>query len=220
MTPAAVIVLAGGSATTTVEAVERQTRVPSRVITVDSSEQLREAIQEALRADRSWVWVLDSGVLPEPQALEQLLVAAEASPAAALLVSSVIAPDGALDFASLPVPEVHRGELVVDALARRAVPLRIARRGSMLVRGEAALQLDAETLERDLEWTARLLRRGRGLLAPGSVAIRTTSSERPYRSEVSSTLRALAALEPRERLWFAVYFGEQALAARRQRARA
>jgi hypothetical protein len=219
MPPAAVIVPAGGSVATTAEAVERQTRAPSRVIAVDTTASLDGAVREALGAEPSWVWVLDGGVLPEPQALERLLAAAEDTPSAALLVSKVITPDGALDRASLPVPEVHRGDVVVDALTRRAVPLRIARRGSMLVGGEAARQLDADTIERDLEWTARVLKRGRGLLVPESVAIRTSSGDPPGRSEVSASLRALAALEPRERLWFAVYFGQRALA-RRRRARA
>ena len=122
MTPAAVIVPDGGSTAATVEAVERQTRVPSRVIALDSTARLAGAIHEALGADRSWVWVLDSGVLPEPAALERLLAAAEASPAAALLVSKAISPDGALDSASLPVPEVHRGDAVVNGLERADGP--------------------------------------------------------------------------------------------------
>ena len=219
MTPAAVIIPADGAAAATVEAVERQTQPAGRVITLDSAAQLGPAIREAFDSDRSWVWLLDSGVLPEPDALERLVAAAERSPTALLLVSKAISPDGALDPASLPVPEVPRGDVVLGALEQRAVPLRLARRGSMLVRGEAAQQLDARAIERDLEWTARLLRRGRGLLVPGSLAVRAASGKRSAQPNFAATLRTLAVLEPRERLWFAAYFGEQALASRRRRGR-
>lgn len=87
----------------------------------------------------------------------------------------------------------------------------------MLVEREAAQQLDARAIERDLEWTARLLKRRQGLLVPASVVVRAVPSPRPEHRQIAATLRLLAALEPRERLWFAAHFGEQALASRRQR---
>jgi GT2 family glycosyltransferase len=217
--PAAVILPADGvSAETTVEALDHQSLRPGRIIVVGSAAEFSEAIQAASECDPSWVWLLDSGVLPEPTALESLLAAAESGPAVALLVSKVLAPGGTVDLLSLPVPEVHRGDRVLTALEHRAVPLRVARRGSMLVRHEAVQQLDAgQALDRDLEWTARLLRREPGLLAPTSVVVRAQTTRRTARAQVASTLRLLAALEPRERLWFAVHFGEQALISRRAR---
>jgi len=217
--PAALILPAeGASAGPTVGALEGQTLRPGRIIVVESAAEFSEAIRAASECDRSWVWLLDSGVLPEPTALESLLAAAESSPAAALLVSKVLTPDGTLDLLSLPVPEVHRGDRVLTALEHRAVPLRVARRGSMLVRHHAIQRLDARrALERDLEWTARLLRREPGLLVPTSVVVRAQTGRRPARARVASTLRLLAALEPRERLWFAVHFGDQALTSWRAR---
>jgi hypothetical protein len=217
MAPAAVIIPANGAAAGTVEAMERQTRPPGRIIALDSTAELGDAIQQALESDRSWVWLLDGGVLPEPEALEHLLAAAEISPAAVLLVSKFVSPAGALDSASLPVPEVHRGDRVLSALQAHAVPLRVARRGSMLVGGEAAKALDAQTIDRVLEWTAQLLKRDQGLLVPTSVVVRPGATQRPARPKVAATVRTLAALEPRERLWFAAYFGEQALASRSER---
>jgi len=218
--PAVVILPAeGADAGATVEALERQTRAPAQIIVVESGAQFADAIHDATAADPSWVWLLDSGVLPEPNALESLLSAAESSAAAALLVSKVLSADGTLDPLSLPVPEVHRGERVLAALEQHAVALRVARRGSMLIRRDALQTIDArQVLERDLEWTARLLKREPGLLVPASVVVRAQTQQRMARAQVATTLRLLAALEGRERLWFAVHFGEQALALRRPRA--
>jgi hypothetical protein len=217
--PAAVILPAEGAfAGPTRDALERQTRPPERIIVVESASGFSEAIHEASGCDRSWVWLLDSGVLPEPGALESLLAAAESSPAAALLVSKVLTPEGTLDLPSLPVPEVHRGERVLAALERRAVALRVARRGSMLVRHDTLQGLDArQALDRDLEWTARLLRREPGLLVPASIVVRAQARRLKAGAQVATKLRLLAALEGNERLWFAVHFGEQALSSRRAR---
>jgi hypothetical protein len=163
------------------------------------------------------LWLLDAGVLPEPDALERLLEAAEsASQPPALLVSKILAPDGKLDEGSLPVPEVHRTDRVLAALEQHAVALRVARRGSMLLRADEGARFATGLVsDRDLEWTARLLRDKRGLLVPSSVAVRDAGRTRPPR--LKDALRLLAALEPKERLWFAAHLGEQALASRRSR---
>lgn len=223
MAPAAVIAPADtASADLTVEALARQTVRPGRVIAIESVAALPDAVEEAYDCDRSWLWLLDGGVVPEPDALENLLAAADgAEPAPALLVSKVLSPDGTLDPASLPVPEVHRSERVLAALARHAVALRVARRGSMLVTHAALRQTGAENaLARDLEWSARLLRDELGLLVPASIATRTGAQSRPAPApRPAAAVRTLAALEPGNRLWFAVHFAEQALESRRARRR-
>jgi hypothetical protein len=209
----------GASVAPTLAALERQTCAPRRIVVVKSPAEFDDAIRTASECDPSWVWLLDSGMAPEPRALERLLAAAESgNPPPVLLVSKVLTPAGTLDPLSLPVPEVHRGDRVLAALERRAVPLRVARRGSMLVRHQAVQEGDARrALGRDLEWTARLLRREPGQLVPLSVAVRADAGGRPQRARIAATLRLLHALEPRERLWFAVYLSELALASRRGR---
>lgn len=216
VTPAAVIVAAAGAPSgPTVEAVERQTRAPGRILVAESGPRLTQAIEAASECDPVWVWLLDGGVIPEPDALERLLDAAQRNfPAPALVVSKVVRPDGTLDPGSLPVPEVHRSVRVLAALDHHAVPLRVARRGSMLVRRGALVPKSAgRALDRDLEWTARLLASEPGILEPASVVVRAEPRRRSAGPGLANSLRLLAALEPRERLWFAVHFGEQALAA-------
>jgi hypothetical protein len=223
--PAAVIVpVRGVSSDQTLEALERQTVAPGRILVLESDTRLSAATEAAAESDSAWVWLLDAGVVPEPAALEQLVSATRrAEPAPVLVASKVLAPDGTLDPASTPVPEVHRRDHVLAALEQHAVPLRLARRGSLLVshdalRGSGAL----DSFGRDREWTVRLLSRQPGVLAPASVAVRTQRDTEGGTSGgpgLITALRVLAALEPRERLWFAARFGEQALAARRRRSR-
>jgi hypothetical protein len=218
--PAAVIVPAEGAPVApTLAALERQTCRPGRILVVKSPAELDSAIGTASECDPSWVWLLDSGVAPEPKALECLLAAADgAPPPPVLLASKVLTPAGTLDPVSLPVPEVHRGDRVLAALEQRVVPLRVARRGSMLVHHQALREGGARrAVDRDLEWTARLLRRDPGQLVPSSVVVRVDAGRRPPRARIAATLRLLGALEPRERLWFAVHLTELALAARRGR---
>ena len=191
----------------TFEAVERQTVVPERVVVLEKRSDMRKAV------DASWVWLLDAGVAPEPDALERLIAATDGTEFA-LAVSKLLSSDGSLDAASNPVPEVHRADRVVAALARRGVPLRIARRGSMLVHRDALAASGAlERLDRDLEWTARLLARRPGILEPASVAVRVAG--RPA-TGVTDALRLLRALEPHERPWFGAHLAELAVASVRR----
>jgi hypothetical protein len=86
---------------------------------------------------------------------------------------------------------------VLAALARHAVLLRVARRGSMLIGRDLARQLKPmQVLERDLVWTARLLRRELGLLVPASVAVRITSAGRRERVPLATVLLVLRELAP------------------------
>ena len=204
MAPVAVIVPVEGTGDArTVEAIARQTHRVG----------LAERSELAQVPDGEWIWLLDAGVVPEADALERLLAAADGADNA-LIASKVLAPDGTLDPSSAPVPEVHNGERVLSALARKQVALRVARRGSLLVRRDA---LEASggvaNFDRDLEWTARLLADYPGVLEPRSIAVRVAGdvpSTRPI-----DALRLLSALEPKERLWFAAHLAEQALATRR-----
>lgn len=215
---AVILPAAGAEANPTVEAVARQSRPADRIVVAGAGDPLPTDSEPD-----SWVWLLESGVAPEPGALETLLDAAaamNASPAPVLLASKVVTPSGALDPASEPVAEVHTPRRLLAALEHRVVSLRVARGGSLLVRGralrDAGVTDAAAAAERDLEWTAQLLGRELGVLVPGSVVVRPQPAVQRAR-QIASTIRLLARLEGRERLWFAVHLGERAQAARRAR---
>jgi hypothetical protein len=172
-----------------------------------------EQLISAPGAGESWLWLLDEGVFPEPDALDRLLeVAGALDPTPVLLASRVLAPDGTLDWASSPVPDVHRSDRVLAALEHRCVALRAARRGALLVRADALEPLGIRPFtalsERDVEWTAKLLSGDTGVLVPASVAIRAVPL-RPPRPRPRNWLRLLATLESRERLWFTAHLIER-----------
>ncbi len=188
-----------------------------------------EAVHGALRADTEWLWLLDGSVVPEPEALEHLIGAVgalDALPAPVLLASKVLTPDGSLDPRSLPVPQVFDPDLVVAVFDRRLVPVRLARRGSLLVnrRGFEAFRLPrtgSVFFGDDLVWTARLLRSEPGLLVPRSVAVRRPASgraaARDRRASVTDGLRLLLSdgLTLGEKPWFAGRLAEELAAALR-----
>jgi hypothetical protein len=215
----------GGDAGPTVEALARQSRPADRVVVAGPGDPLPVDSE----SDAPWLWLLERGVVPEPSALEMLLDAAErigASPEPVLLASKLLTPDGTLDHASVPVAEVHTPGRLLSALEHRVAALRLARGGSLLVRGDAlrvAGVVSAKSaVERDLEWTARLLGHELGVLVPASVVVRPAAAARPrahLAARLASAGRLLAALEGRERAWFAVHLCEQALASRRARGR-
>lgn len=192
---------------------ERQTHSVDRVLAADSRSTFAEILRGSFRDAPEWVWLLQAGVIPEPDALQQLVLAAESPPPSpAIVASRVLTTEGGLDPESLPVPEAHRGDRILGALERGAVPLRVARHGSLLVRSAAISQLDSgRLLDGDLEWSAKLLRDSPGLLVPASVAVRAKGGPSRRAGQLVGMLRLLYALEPRERLWFAAHFGEQAL---------
>jgi hypothetical protein len=175
--------------------------------------------------DWEWLWLLDDSVSPQPRALESLLDAlqrVDRLPAPVLLASKVVTPDGSLDPASLPIPQVLDSDLAVTAFELRLLSLRVARRGSLLVhrRGLERWGLPDER-PGDIEWTARLLKHEPGLLVPDSVAVRRPAAggtnRQRARAEAAGLLRLVLgdALEPREKPWFAYRLAERAAAALR-----
>jgi hypothetical protein len=212
----------GDSAATTLEALERQTHQVDAVVIVGPEEDLHARLEPKAE----WLWLLDGGVIPEPAALERLfeaLARLDTPSPPVLLASKVVRPDGSLDPGSLPVPPVRELDFAVAACEQHLVAVRIARRGSLLVhkRGlEAAAPPRPGSLLRggDLEWTARLLKHERGVLVPGSVAVRRTNGTRAP-LEVAGRLRLLRGdgLEAWEKPWFALRLAEDAMASLRRR---
>lgn len=173
----------------------------------------------------AWVWLVDSGVAPQAEALERLLKAIERMDALArpvLIAGKVMTPEGVPDPGSLPIPSVSDPELAVAAFDRHLLALRAARSGSLLVDRRAFDRLGAPR-PGGLEWTGRLLREGAGFLEPASVAIRQPMEPRDEHARRLAGLldwvRLLAggALDSRERPWFAFRLGEEALGALRDR---
>ena len=212
----------GAGSTTTVGALQRQTRQPDRIVIAAPG----QPAGVGLLGQESWLWLLDGGVSPQPDALERVLgVAAGSSqlPAPALLASKVVLPDGSLDSLSLPTAQVRDPDLAVAAVEHRLLSLRVARRGSLLVMRSA---LEAVTSRRphldvladDLEWTARLLGEHQGFLVPASVAVRETGTGRTRGALAGRELlgrgRLLLgdAIERGDKPWFAFRFLEEALA--------
>ncbi len=222
----AIVVAPEGTPLRTSDALERQTRQPDRVVFAGPG----LPWEDASSGEETWLWFLDAGVAPQPEALERLLEFASGAgglPAPALLAGKVVLPDGYLDARSLPTAKVRDPDLLVSALEQRVLSLRVARRGSLLVRRSAVGVPDGgsrrlDPMTDDLEWTARLLRDRPGLLVPGSVAVREPAAERsPVGRDLAKRGRLLLgdAIELRDKPWFAFRFLEEALAGRRYRHR-
>lgn len=180
----------------------------------------------ALARAPTWLWLLDGTATPRPDALERLLDWARADgplPLPVLLASRVTLPDGGLDEGAAPWPTVSNVELAIDAYEHGCVSIRTARHGSLLVAREAIERhglprLDYAAAGDDVEWTARLLRRDKGLYVPASEVVRdATARDSGWLGDGRLELRNRAAmlvrgpLEARERLWLGLELGDRAL---------
>jgi hypothetical protein len=208
------------------ESVGRQTRAPDEVFAIRHVAGFQDAIYNGLDGGTEWFWLLDSSVTPEPAALESLLGALERVdllPAPLLLASKVVTPEGSLDPFSLPVPQVFDPDVVVAVFDERLLPVRLARRGSLLVNRRALEKLGLPRVGsiffgEDLVWSARVLKDKPGLFVPASVAVRRPMSDRAAakrrRTSVAETVRLLLSdgLRPGEKTWFGGRLGEELLA--------
>lgn len=197
---------------------ESQTRPPDEVLVVGD-----DGVRAAMDADADWLWLLDGSVAPQADALARLLDAHQRFgqlPPPDLLVSKIVRPDGSLDPGSLPVAQVRDPDLAVAAFEQRLLSLRVARRGSLLVRRAAAAALAArwphlDPFLDDLEWTARLLKSRTGLLVPGSLGTRVSgSATRRGVRELPRRVKLLLgdSVELGDKPWFAFRFAEEAVA--------
>jgi GT2 family glycosyltransferase len=146
----------------------------------------RDGLKSAFdQGGADWFWLLDDDTIPEPRALEEMLLATEAAGEPPAMVSSnVFWSDGNPHPMNKPWPRYNPVELAVDAAERHLVLIRAATYVSILVRREA---LEAHGLPSapmfiwgdDIEFTARLLRHERGYLAPRSVVEHRTAKALP-----------------------------------------
>jgi GT2 family glycosyltransferase len=139
-------------------------------------------LEAALAGGADAVWLMDDDTVPEPGALGALLAARDTYPgtAPAVIASRVVWTDGRDHPMNTPrrKPFVRRGELR-HATAIGCLPIRSASFVSILV-SAAACRADGPPVadyflwNDDFEFTARLLRRHRGLLCPASVVVHKT----------------------------------------------
>ncbi len=205
------------AADVTLAALGRQSR-PVRDIHAAAT--LSEALAGARAAGAEWLWLLELGARPQPDALERLVEVLERPtplPPPVLLASRIVTPEGELDHGATPVLDKRAIPVLTDAFHHGLIPLRVARSGSLLVNVRA---LEGRTRHRhDLVWTARLLRSAPGMLVPASVVVRDQPSSSMLDVRGTIALLFSAALAPYEKPWFAFRFVEDALAAVRRGAR-
>ena len=207
-------------------AVDEQTRPPGEVVAVRHVAGFQDAVYNGLEAGTEWFWLLDGSVTPQPAALEGLLAAlgrVELLPEPLLLMSKVVTPEGSLDPFSLPIPQVLDPDVVVAVFDERLLPVRVARRGSLLVNRRGLERIGLPRLSsiffgEDLVWSARLLKEQPGVFAPASVAVRQPMSDRAAakrrRASVAEGVRLLLSdgLHPGEKPWFGGRLAEDLLA--------
>jgi hypothetical protein len=203
--------------------IESQTVAQDELLLTD---ELHDAVRLGCGQYLDWIWAVDASVVPEPAALERLLAPLDhlgSLPTPALLAGRILTPAGELDPDSLPFAETRDPELLVTGFERKLLGVRVARRGSLLIRRSAVERCGPPRARRrllrdDLEWTARLLRDEVGVLVPASVAVRrpgTAHGKVPALRELASLLELILgdALRLREKPWYTVRLVDAALAA-------
>jgi GT2 family glycosyltransferase len=150
-----------------------------------------EGLRRAHESGAAWVWLMDDDTIPDEDALEQLLLAAEPDglPRPLLLASKAVWTDGSLHPMNAPGTDRRDVDRMVRAAARHLVPLRSATFVSLLVSREA---IDRHGLPNahyfiwsdDIEYTARVTRRDPAYLVPRSVVRHATTTA--YTSVTSS----------------------------------
>ncbi len=134
----------------------------------------------AARAGAGWVWLMDDDTIPDPGALAALLDAAAEMPGAAVLASRVRWLDGSPHLMNQPGLRRVGPDDAVAAAAHGLVPIRSASFVSVLVSGAEIARHGLPHAHYfiwadDLEYTARILRDGRGYLVPASTVLHKTA---------------------------------------------
>jgi GT2 family glycosyltransferase len=145
------------------------------------------------------VWIMDDDTVPQPTALETLLHARSLSPKGTSVFASRVVWNDGLDHpmnTPRPKPVASRVERRVAAAAG-AIPVRSASFVSLLVDAGSVRRVGLPVAEYfiwndDFEFTARVLRRERGLFVPASVAVHKTKA------------RADTDVDPGDRFYFEV----------------
>ncbi len=144
-----------------------------------------EAIRAGYLAGADWVWLMDDDTIPSPTALEGLVAAVDTlsdTSVPQLLCSRVEWRDGNPHPMNRPVVRRREPDALVDSLRLGFLPVRAATLVSLFLSRDAIathglpprhffFQAD------DIEYTAGILRNGRGYYVPGSVVEHRTPTK-------------------------------------------
>jgi len=144
-----------------------------------------EAISAGYRAGADWIWLMDDDTIARPTALAELLNASElvdGSRPAQLLYSRVEWRDGGPHPMNRPHVLRRDPELLVDSVGHGLLPLRAATFVSLLLSRDAVDRVGLPARHfffqaDDIEYTARVLRDGRGFFVPSSVVEHRTKTK-------------------------------------------
>jgi len=193
---------------------------PTCTTVVRGGRSWHDAVRAAAGGPEAWLFLVEDGVEPAPDAAERMLGALDdlgEAPAPALLAATVLAPGGGLHPAAEPwIPLLDR-KVVIAAARKGLTSVRMARWGALLVRAQAVERhgpprADFAGGADDLEWTARILREGHGYVVPAATAI----DRRPPRGRITLREAGHRLRMLREPIWVAqepVWFGFELLLA-------
>jgi hypothetical protein len=138
----------------------------------------RSGLGEAAASDVEWLWLLEGGAAPRPDALARLLAAGASGDArgpAALVAGLVLDDDGRPRVSALPAGTEGDTTAVLALAPQRLLPVRRAGLGCTLVARTAfwehGLPQRRYGAHAGPEWTARLLRAAAGVFVPAAVAV-------------------------------------------------
>jgi rhamnopyranosyl-N-acetylglucosaminyl-diphospho-decaprenol beta-1,3/1,4-galactofuranosyltransferase len=141
-----------------------------------------EGLKQAAAAGYEWLWLMDDDTIPQPDALEQLFTARDRFPTESrpdLLASRVVWTDGTLHSMNMPFQRQDDPPYAVLAAACGTLSLRAATFVSLLLHRRYVERFGLPYADYfiwgdDTEYTARILREERGILAPQSVVVHRT----------------------------------------------
>lgn len=145
-----------------------------------------EGMKRAHAAGAEWLWLMDDDVIPEPDALEELLATPtriEPLPRPTILASKALWRDGQMHPMNFPGAEKRRLERLIEGAEHRLLPIRFATFVSLLVHRRA---VDRHGLplkhffmwSDDIEYTGRVLLEEPGYLVPTSVVVHKSATKR------------------------------------------
>ena len=161
------------------------------------------------RHSPDWIWVMDDDTVPEPGALAGLLAAIDGYPGRELVAvgSRVVWTDGSEHPMNTPRPNPFAsGAEKRAAAAVRSRPARSLSFVSSMYRADAVASegypiVDYFLWNDDFEFSARLLRRGRGLSVDNSVVVHKTKALASTDVDPGPRFR----LEVRNKIWLFRY---------------
>ena len=167
------------------------------VFVVDMPENLGGAggfhrgIETARDEGFDWMWIMDDDSVPSNDALERLLVAADAVTglAPAILASKVVWTDGGLHPMNKPILKTEDKEHLFALAERRMLPIRSASFVSILLRRPVVEKYglpfaDYFIWNDDVEYTARILKKDTGWWVADSVVVHKTVTKKVVADDI------------------------------------